>query len=179
MAKKTFTKYPNTYVKASNSAKTAILDKYMDTDTWIKARLRERAYFRRGYKNDIYWIKILDIGEAPDTYIINKVSAYKEYKGTAAQRDATLANAYTVAASDISIINPIETATDDDIFGSIKLSKAKIAEIYEYLDDTYYTADFDQAIENVAEQFGLSKSQANSIVWDWTIEIKDDEDEEP
>ena len=176
--KKRFTKYPSSYVRAAKSEKTAILDKYMDTDTWIKARLRERAYFRKGYKNDIYWIKILDIGEAPDTYIINKVSAYKEYMGTAAQKNATLTNTYTVAAADVTVISPIETATDDDIFGSIKLSKSKIAEIYEYLDDTYYTADFDQAVENVAEQFGLSKSQANSIVWNWTIEPKDDEDEE-
>lgn len=176
---RTFTKYPSGYVKAANSAKTNILNKYMDTDTWIKVKLRERAYFRKGYKNDLYWIKILDIGEAPDTYLVNKVSAYKKYKGTAAQRNATLANVYTVAKDDVTVINPIETATDDDIFGSIKLSKAKLSEIYEYLDDTYYTADFDQAVENVAEEFGLSKSQANSIVWNWTIEIKDDEDEEP
>ena len=172
-----FTKYPTSYVNADNSAKADILGKYMDTDTWIKVRLRERAYFRRGYKNDLYWIKILDIGEAPDTYLVNKVSAYKEYKGTAAQRNATLTNAYIIDKDDITVINPIEVATDDDIFGSIKLSKAKISEIYEYLDNTYYTADFDQAVENVADQFGLSKSQANSIVWDWTIELKDEDKE--
>lgn len=60
---------------------------------------------------------------------------------------------------------------------SSELSKAKMSEIYEYLDNTFYTADYNQAVENVAEQFGLSKSQADSIVWNWTIEIKDEDEE--
>ena len=176
--KTTFTKYPSGYIQAANSTKTAILNKYMDTNTWIKAKLRERAYFRRGYKNDIYWIKILDIGETPGTYLINKVSAYKEYKGTAAQRNATLTNAYTVSAADITVINPIETATDDDIFSSIKLSKAKIAEIYEYLDENFYAADYNQAVEDIAEIFNLSKNQAESYVWNWTLNHGKEDGEE-
>lgn len=157
------------YVGSTKSVKSDILNKYMDTDTWIKARLRERAYFRKGYKNDIYWIKILDIGEAPDTYIINKVSAYKEYKGTAAQKNATLNNAYTVSATDVTVINPIETATDDDIFGKVKLSKVQINELKEYLDENFYAADYNQAVEDIAEIFNLSKDQAESYVWSWTL----------
>ena len=169
-----FTKYPSTRVNASKSSKVDLLNKYLDTDTWIKARISEKAYFKNGYKNDIYWIKLLDIGEEDGTYVLNKVSAYKPYKGNKAQRQASLTKTYTVDKDKITVLDPVETATDDDIFGEAKLSKAQINEIYEYLDDTFYSADYNQAVENVAEEFGLSKSQADWIVWNWTIEVKDE-----
>lgn len=165
------------YVGSAKSVKSDVLNKYMDTDTWIKARVSEKAYFKNGHKNDLYWIKILDIGEEPDTYILNKVSAYKPYKGNSTQRKATLIKTYTVHKDKITVLDPVETAKDDDIFGEAKLSKAQINEIYEYLDNTFYSADFNQAVENVAEEFGLSKSQAEWMVWNWTIEIKDDEED--
>jgi len=172
-----FTKYPSTKVNASKSSKTDLLNKYLDTDMWIKVRISEKAYYKNGYKNDLYWIKLLDIGDEDGTYVLNKVSAYKPFKGNKTQRQTSLTKTYVVDKDKITVLDPVETATDDDIFGEVKLSAKDIKEIYEYLDDTFYTADYDQAVEDVAEEFGLSKSQAECVVWDWTIEIKDDDEE--
>jgi len=172
-----FTKYPSTGVNASKSSKIDLLNKYLDTDTWIKVRISEKAYYKNGYKNDLYWIKLLDIGDEDGTYVLNKVSAYKPFKGNKTQRQTSLTKTYVVDKDKITVLDPVETATDDDIFGEVKLSAKDIKEIYEYLDDTFYTADYDQAVEDVAEEFGLSKSQAECVVWDWTIEIKDDDEE--
>lgn len=58
------------------------------------------------------------------------------------------------------------------------VSDALRQEIYEYLDECFYAADYNQAVEDVAETFNISEDDASGVVWDWTIEIDYDKDEE-
>ena len=59
---------------------------------------------------------------------------------------------------------------------SVKASKAKTvtkklrAEIYDYLDTMEGYGDYDDKIDLVMEEFGLSKDQAESEVWNWSID---------
>lgn len=102
-------------VTAAKSNKAAILDTYVGKDIWLKAKLSEKAYFRRGYTGNEYWIRIVDKDEA-GKYVINRVSSYKEYKGNSAQKQRTLSNTYTVDKNSITLFNPIQTATTEEIF---------------------------------------------------------------
>lgn len=102
-------------VTASKSNKADILDSYLGKDTWLKAKLSQKAHFRRGYTGNEYWIKIVDKDEN-DNYVINRVSSYKEYKGNSTQKQKTLSNTYTVDKNSITLFNPIQTATTDEIF---------------------------------------------------------------
>lgn len=99
----------------SKSSKSDILDSYVGKDTWLKAKLSQKAYFRRGYTGDEYWIRIVDKDE-DGNYVINRVSSYKEYKGNSTQKQKTLSNTYTVDKNSITLFNPIQTATTDEIF---------------------------------------------------------------
>ena len=105
-------------VTASKTNKSEILDKYVGKDIWVKVKISEKAYFRRGYTNDQYWIRILD--KDGESYIVNKVSSYKEYKGNKTQKSVSQTKTYTVSKDSITISKPIETATTDEIFGDIE-----------------------------------------------------------
>lgn len=102
-------------VTAAKSSKADILDSYVGEDIWLKAKLSQKAYFRRGYTGNEYWIRIVDKDENGN-YVINRVSSYKEYKGNSTQKQHTLSNTYTVDKNSITLYNPIQTATTDEIF---------------------------------------------------------------
>lgn len=112
--KRKFTKYPSN-ITASSSSKSDILDSYVGKDIWLRVRLSQKAYFRRGYTGDEYWIRIVDKDE-DGNYIINRVSSYREYKGNSTQKQRTLSNTYTVNKNSITLFNPIQTTVTDKIF---------------------------------------------------------------
>lgn len=45
------------------------------------------------------------------------------------------------------------------------------AEIYDYLNDCGGYSDYNQKVEDVMNEFGLSYEAAEDIVWDWTLEF--------
>lgn len=51
----------------------------------------------------------------------------------------------------------------------VKVTKKLRREIYEFCDDCGGYSDYDQKIEDVMEEFGLTRDQAESEVWNWSI----------
>lgn len=115
-------------VTAAKSAKVDILDKYVGKDIWLKAKLSQKAYFRRGYTGNEYWIRIVDKDE-DGNYIINRVNSYKEYKGNSAQKQKTLSNTYTVDKNSVTLFNPIQTVTTDEIFNVAACDKVSASTV--------------------------------------------------
>lgn len=130
-------------IEAAKSSKVDILDKYIGNDIWLKVKISERAYFRRGYTYNEYWIRILD--KDGESYIVNKVSAYKKYEGNNTQKSASQSKTYTIDKNAITVLDPIQTTTTDKIFddveacGDIKAS------------DTKYFADMVNAAQDVLD----------------------------
>lgn len=52
---------------------------------------------------------------------------------------------------------------------SVKVTNKLRREIYEFCDDCGGYSDYDQKIEDVMEEFGLTKEQAENEVWNWSI----------
>lgn len=52
---------------------------------------------------------------------------------------------------------------------SVKVTKKLRREIYDYCDLMGGYSDYDQKIEDVMEEFGLTKEQAEWEVWNWSI----------
>lgn len=164
--KKTFTKYPSNYVKASSESSSMIIDKYLDSGLWVKANVAGTPC----------WLKIRDINDTDTGILANKLIL----SDSKAEWQKSVNVEYDIPTTDILFIQPIETAEDDNLLDVTDLPAELIEEIFAYLDECFYVADYDQAVEDVAEDYSLTKSQANSIVWDWTIQIHDDdEDKEP
>lgn len=126
-------------VEAAKSSKVDILDKYIGNDVWLKVKISEKAYFRRGYTYNEYWIRILD--KDGESYIVNKVSAYKEYKGNNTQKSASQSKTYTIDKNAITVLDPIQTTTTDKIFDDVEASgDIKASDMYE--DDDFYWEDY-------------------------------------
>lgn len=51
----------------------------------------------------------------------------------------------------------------------VKVTKKLRREIYDYCDLMGGYTDYDQKIEDVMEEFGLTRDQAESEVWNWSI----------
>lgn len=51
-------------------------------------------------------------------------------------------------------------------------------EIFDYLDECGGYTDYNQKIEDVADEFNLSEEEASNYVWDWSIQIEEDFDED-
>lgn len=51
----------------------------------------------------------------------------------------------------------------------VKVTKKLRREIYDFCDDCGGYSDYDQKIEDVMEEFGLTRDQAESEVWNWSI----------
>lgn len=49
------------------------------------------------------------------------------------------------------------------------------SEIFDYCDEIGGYADFDQKVEDIAENWGMPKELANRYVWNWSIQVKDEE----
>ena len=52
---------------------------------------------------------------------------------------------------------------------SVKVTKELRRKIYEFCDDCGGYSDYDQKVEDVMDEFGLTRDQAESEVWNWSI----------
>ena len=52
---------------------------------------------------------------------------------------------------------------------SVKITKKLRREIYEFCDGCGGYSDYNQKIEDVMEEFGLTRDQAENEVWNWSI----------
>lgn len=58
---------------------------------------------------------------------------------------------------------------DESLFEDVDSSLRQ--DIYDFLDELGGYADYNQKIEDVAEEFGMSPDEAEGYVWDWSIRI--------
>ena len=65
--------------------------------------------------------------------------------------------------------NYVRSSQEDSVKPSVKVTKKLRREIYDYCDLMGGYFDYDQKVEDVMEEFGLTRDQAESEVWNWSI----------